>query len=78
MNAGLNRDQQIWAQLSPLLDAYRTARAAKANRGIMDPHLEQFRWLLEELRVSLYAQELKTVTPVSVQRLERQLSLLSA
>ncbi|MGE0371308.1 MAG: ATP-dependent RNA helicase HrpA [Gammaproteobacteria bacterium] len=29
------------------------------------------RWLLEELRVSLFAQELKTVVPVSVQRVQR-------
>jgi ATP-dependent helicase HrpA len=30
------------------------------------------RWLLEELRVSLFAQELKTAVPVSVQRIQRQ------
>ena len=78
MNAGLNRDQQVAAQISPLSEAYRNVRSAKAIRGIIDPQLEQFRWMLEELRVSLYAQELKTVASVSIQRLERQLSLLSA
>jgi len=30
-----------------------------------------FRWLLEELRVSLFAQELKTPMPVSVKRLQK-------
>lgn len=35
-----------------------------------DPELLRFRWLLEELRVSQFAQELKTITPVSVKRLE--------
>ena len=39
-------------------------------RGLRDPALEQFRWMLEELRVSLFAQELKTSVPVSVKRLE--------
>jgi ATP-dependent helicase HrpA len=34
--------------------------------------LEQFRWLLQELRVSLFAQELKTPMPVSVKRLEKR------
>jgi len=36
-----------------------------------DPRLEAFRWLLEELRVSLFAQELKTPFPVSFKRVER-------
>jgi len=33
--------------------------------------LEQFGWLLEELRVSLFAQELKTPVPVSPKRLAK-------
>ena len=33
--------------------------------------MEQFRWLLEELRVQLFAQELKTPVPVSVKRLQK-------
>jgi len=33
--------------------------------------LEEFRWLLEELRVSLFAQELRTPMPVSVKRLHK-------
>ena len=33
--------------------------------------LRDFRWLIEELRVSLFAQELKTPFPVSVKRLEK-------
>ena len=36
-----------------------------------DARLEEFRWLLEELRVSLFAQELKTPMPVSVKRLQK-------
>lgn len=35
------------------------------------PEVDQFRWMLEELRVSLFAQQLKTAYPVSVQRLEK-------
>ncbi len=33
--------------------------------------LEGYRWLIEELRVSLFAQELKTPFPVSIKRLEK-------
>ena len=36
-----------------------------------DSKLQDYRWLLEELRVSLYAQELKTPMPVSVKRLQK-------
>ena len=42
------------------------------RRERQDPELIRFRWLLEELRVSQFAQELKTVIPVSVKRLEEQ------
>ena len=33
--------------------------------------LINFRWLIEELRVSLFAQELKTPFPISIKRLEK-------
>ena len=36
-----------------------------------DPKMHEFRWMLEELRVSLFAQELKTPMPVSVKRLQK-------
>ncbi|UCD70363.1 MAG: DUF3418 domain-containing protein [Betaproteobacteria bacterium] len=40
-------------------------------RGVSDPKVEAFRWMCEELRVSLWAQQLKTPYPVSFKRLER-------
>ena len=42
---------------------------ASRRAGVDDPFLEDFRWLLEELRVGLFAQALKTPMPVSVKRL---------
>ncbi|MGB9150680.1 MAG: ATP-dependent RNA helicase HrpA, partial [Burkholderiales bacterium] len=36
-----------------------------------DSRLDEFRWMLEELRISLFAQELKTPLPVSAKRLEK-------
>ena len=45
--------------------------------ALQDAHLkisaeiQDFRWLIEELRVSLFAQELKTPFPVSIKRLEK-------
>ena len=47
-------------------------RAVKLKReGEGDPRLEDFRWRIEELRVSLFAQELKTPYPVSFKRLAK-------
>jgi ATP-dependent helicase HrpA len=45
--------------------------AAQRRRGEVGEALADFRWLIEELRVSLFAQELKTPFPVSVKRLEK-------
>ena len=50
---------------------YRRELTARARYGAPDPALEQFGWLLEELRVSLFAQELKTPVPVSAKRLAK-------
>jgi len=63
------RDAARMAELLPL--EQRHARLAAERRGVADARLDEFRWLLEELRVSLFAQELRTPQPVSVRRLEK-------
>jgi len=55
---------ELWKRYEERLDRQRKA-------GAVDPRLVEFRWQLEELRVSLYAQELRTPYPVSFKRLER-------
>ncbi|MGE0800019.1 MAG: ATP-dependent RNA helicase HrpA [Lautropia sp.] len=65
------RDQQAMAEMAPLLARWQ--RRSKALRGEQDSGFESFRWLLEELRVSLFAQSLRTPVPVSVKRLTRML-----
>ena len=50
-------------------------RAQKGGRH-GDPKMDEYRWLLEELRVSLFAQELKTPMPVSVKRLQKVWELM--
>jgi hypothetical protein len=49
----------------------RASCALRAAASLRDPRLEEFRWHLEELRVSLFAQELRTPYPVSYKRLEK-------
>ncbi|NBU48988.1 MAG: ATP-dependent RNA helicase HrpA [Betaproteobacteria bacterium] len=63
------RDQQRQAEIRPL--EQRWLRRLQELKGRRDERLEDFRWLLEELRVSLFAQELRTPQPVSVKRLEK-------
>ena len=63
------RDVQRMAELRPLEQRYARRRAER--RGSVDERLEDYRWLLEELRVSLFAQELRTPQPVSVKRLDK-------
>ena len=70
------RDAQKLGELAPLQTNFR--RLQTQRRGQADARVEEFRWLLEELRVSLFAQELRTPMPVSVKRLQKAWSALVA
>jgi ATP-dependent helicase HrpA len=61
------RDAQLVAEVAPLETRYR--ERVKTERGLVAPGEDGFRWMLEELRVSLFAQQLKTKVPVSARRL---------
>lgn len=63
------RDAQCQQDLRPLQQ--RLWRVMASRRGQGDERLEELRWMLEELRVSLFAQELKTPRPVSIRRYEK-------
>jgi len=43
----------------------------KAKKSCINPEQDKFRWDLEELRVSLFAQQLKTAYPISPKRMEK-------
>jgi len=64
------RDVQCMAQMQPLSQAWQKLR--QAQQGRPDPRMDEFAWLLQELRVSLFAQELRTSMPISGKRLARQ------
>ncbi|MDD5389140.1 MAG: DUF3418 domain-containing protein [Gallionellaceae bacterium] len=66
------RDSAAQREMAPLLTAWRNRVERQKAQGRDDPLLDAFRWQLEELRVSLFAQELKTPEPVSVKRLEKR------
>jgi ATP-dependent helicase HrpA len=65
------RDARLAAEIAPLQAAWLREVAARSRYGAPSAEFEQFGWLLEELRVSLFAQELKTPVPVSAKRLTK-------
>nr|WP_304750840.1 ATP-dependent RNA helicase HrpA [Rhodoferax sp.] len=69
------RDAARLAELRPLEQRY--WRLVAERKGVSDERMQEFRWLLEELRVSFFAQELRTPQPVSVKRLEKAWSQLN-
>jgi ATP-dependent helicase HrpA len=70
---GAAREAKGQAQVGPLAQRIgdRLDRAG-AEGSPPDAALSNCRWLLEELRVSLFAQELGTAVPVSVKRVEQE------
>ncbi len=65
------RDVRLMTDWQALARPWERERLALLKSGQQDPFLEDFRWLLEELRVALFAQELRTPSPVSVKRLQK-------
>ena len=63
------RDAQRLAELRPQEQRY--WRLVAERKGAQDARMLEFRWLLEELRVSFFAQELRTPQPVSIKRLDK-------
>ncbi|WP_342130847.1 ATP-dependent RNA helicase HrpA [Hydrogenophaga sp. OTU3427] len=70
------RDATKLAELRP--QEQRFWRLVAERKGVLDPRMVELRWLLEELRVSFFAQELRTPQPVSVKRIEKVWAQLSS
>ena len=62
------RDTRLMAEWQQAAMLWQRAAKTSAAR---DPKMQEYRWMLEELRVSLFAQELKTPMPVSAKRLQK-------
>ena len=65
------RDAKLMADWQLAATPYQRLHRDKSAGKNTDPKLVEFRWMLEELRVSLFAQELRTPMPVSVKRLQK-------
>jgi len=73
--AALNpvKDRERTTQLAPWLEALLKLEAQAALSVETRRLVAEFRWMVEEFKVSLFAQELGTAMPVSPKRLEQQL-----
>jgi ATP-dependent helicase HrpA len=65
------RDAKLMAEWQSAATPYQRLMRDKTAGRNTDPKLVEFRWMLEELRVSLFAQELRTPMPVSAKRLQK-------
>ena len=63
------RDAKLMAEWTQSASHFMRAAKDRLAGKNTDPKMVEFRWMLEELRVSLYAQELRTPMPVSAKRL---------
>lgn len=64
------RDRTQMAEMFDLRSRWDERMNAAAAAGRQDPRLEEIRWMLEELRVSLFAQQFGTAYPISVKRVQ--------
>ena len=66
-------DEDKLRQIVPLLNEYQHLKN-QPNAGSFRPELTQLKWMIEEFRVSLFAQTLKTSIPISVKRIEKYIA----
>ncbi len=76
LRGDLARDAARLAELQPQEQRY--WRLVAERKGVADERMLEFRWLLEELRVSFFAQELRTPQPVSIKRLDKAWAQISS
>lgn len=70
--AGQTQRDRVWTdELQGYWQQYQDRAARYRQEGRYDPRLVQWRWMLEEYRVSLFAQQLGTRMPVSAKRLNK-------
>ena len=75
---GGSKDGDKVLSLMPLWERFIARSMDHLARGRSDPERESYRWMLEEYRVSLFAQELGTAYAVSQKRLDKQWTKVSS
>jgi ATP-dependent helicase HrpA len=68
------KDQERLRQLAPYQEVLRQFDVHPRKSSEARRQVEELRWMIEEFKVSLFAQELRTVIPISAKRLDQQLA----
>jgi ATP-dependent helicase HrpA len=71
------RDAEWTSQVRVVADEYAAELAALPSGVEPSPELREIRWMIEELRVSLYAHPMRTRYPVSIKRIQKAIDDLS-
>jgi ATP-dependent helicase HrpA len=76
--AALNpvKNQERLRQLAPYAEALRKLRSQPARSPEAGRQIEALRWMVEEFKISLFAQEVGTAAPISPARLDLQMELI--
>ena len=67
-------DRSKEARFAPYWQAYTEATVKKTAKIVNQQALTEYRWMLEEYRISVFAQEIKTSITISTKRLEAKLA----
>ncbi|MDB6028007.1 MAG: hrpA [Verrucomicrobiales bacterium] len=70
------KDQERARQIAPYADALAKLSGGKTQSAERRRLVEEFRWMIEEFKVSLFAQEVGTAIPISAKRLDQHLDLM--
>jgi len=70
LSLAAGKDLQRLRELAPFYARWKERVKAAREAERRDPRLDEIRWMLEELRVSFFAQQLGTAYPVSLKRIE--------
>jgi len=69
-----SKDQERARQIAPYQNAWNQLQATSPRSSEARQAMEEFRWMIEEFKVSVFAQELGTAVPVSAKRLDEKLT----
>ena len=78
LSSQLQKDRVWSGELNACWAQYQARLSKHLQEGKRDPQLQLYRWMLEEYRVSLFAQQLGTKMPVSDKRVSKQWSAVEA
>jgi ATP-dependent helicase HrpA len=70
----MERDRRLEIELNQAILLFENAGGSMPLKDAMPEHIVKARWLLEEFRVSLFAQSLGTAEPVSMERIKKALN----